>query len=165
MKSLIFRISCVMFFAVSCSFAQKAGVSNVSDKVTLSGNDSAHELLHRDPFWPVGYIPRSERVSEKENAVSDKTKEETEQPRISLRESGQALDKLLQAQLNIDGFVHGTEGLLVFINGKVVGLGDQLTVKIKNTVYTLEICFLSKDSIKFKLLNNVEKSQNQKEGK
>ncbi len=160
MKSLIFRISWAVFFMGAFAFAKEPEVSEVFDKTTTLGDDTTEELLHRDPFWPVGYVPRSKRVTKKKNVDFDKQKKETEQPKISLRESGPALEKLFQDQLNIDGFVQGTEGLLVFIGGKVVGLGDQLTVKNGEKVYRLEICFLSKDSIRFKLLKNDDVPQN-----
>lgn len=92
---------------------------------------------HRDPFWPVGYVPRKVTKSKVAPAGANPRPTAVPEP-LEWDEAGRHLE--------INGISHmgrekGTkkERYMAVVNGKVVEAGDPVSVALGNRVYRWRI--------------------------
>ena len=106
-----------------------------------SDTGEAPKRLYRDPFWPIDYIPESERVVEEviEEVDPEEEKAELAAQQEKARIVGLERHRQLASLLSIDGFVRGGRDLLVYINGRIVGAGDVLQVAYKGDDYRFTV--------------------------
>ena len=82
----------------------------------------------RDPFWPVGYVPRPAPVApvEKKSAPAQA---------VVLPPVGQDWARALE-QVRVQGVVGGRHGkFFATVNGRVVEAGDEVSVSFEGSVY------------------------------
>lgn len=84
---------------------------------------AAKQTVKRDPFWPVGYVPESERVKEPVKTSDD--------PKVDWASAEKAL--------RINGIGSREDKTYALINGQVRMVGDDLKVQFKNVIYTWEV--------------------------
>ena len=84
---------------------------------------------NRDPFWPVGYRPKSKDELERERAQAAQTRHVI----------NPALWDEAQAVLRIGGSMQTPQGFTALINGELVKTGDIVSLRYKNQQYRWKI--------------------------
>ncbi|MBN2685402.1 MAG: hypothetical protein JXR40_09000 [Pontiellaceae bacterium] len=83
----------------------------------------AKKAMKRDPFWPVGYVPESEKVKEPVKNSDD--------VKIDWASAEKAL--------RINGIGSRDGAVYALINGQIKVVGERLAVMLNNVVYTWEV--------------------------
>jgi len=98
---------------------QKAGTDGINDAPEQKA------VLKRDPFWPVGYVPKN---------ITNVIPKET--PKSSTATVENSWDEAMKAVV-INGVSHGEDNTyLAIINGKIKSVGDTVTINQGGTLYT-----------------------------
>jgi hypothetical protein len=99
----------------------------------------------RDPFWPVGYVPPSERKVE-----APRTKAEGPAAVVEVLEPPQ-WDLALKT-LTIKGVMKSGAGYMAVINGQVTSEGDTISAIFKKRTYSWRIAKIGKEGVRFERL-------------
>ncbi len=84
---------------------------------------------NRDPFWPVGYRPKSREEIERERRLATASQKPVSPPRW---EEAQAL-------MRIGGSMRTPRGFTALINGELVKAGDIVSLRFKEKLYRWKI--------------------------
>lgn len=87
------------------------------------------EPANRDPFWPVGYRPKSREEIERERRLATASQKPVSPPRW---EEAQAL-------MRIGGSMRTPRGFTALINGELVKAGDIVSLRFKEKLYRWKI--------------------------
>lgn len=131
---------------------------------TASDANALPKGMYRDPFWPVDYVPESERVIEEviEEVDPEEEKAKLEEQQAKARIVGLERHRQLASLLSIDGFVRGGQDLLVYINGRIVGKGDVLQVAYKGDEYRFTVLSVTDTEISLEPIE-IHKTDNETE--
>jgi hypothetical protein len=100
----------------------------------------------RDPFWPVAYVPLSER---KDDASKTTTAGPAAvvAPRLESPQWDLALKTLI-----IKGVMKSGAGYMAVINGQVTSEGDTISAVFKSRTYSWRIAKIGKEGVRFERL-------------
>jgi len=104
-----------------------------------AGNEPREPNL-RDPFWPVGYVPRAKRE------LADKAEEEKEKETPTQVADVENTEQI-RSQLLVGGFIRSGAELCVIINDQVVRPGDIVDIKSKGIKHRFIVRSLSEEEI------------------
>ena len=100
----------------------------------------------RDPFWPVGYVPPTER--------------KVDAPRTTAAGTVAVVEKLEPPQwdlalkmLSIKGVMKSGSGYMAVINGQVTSENDTISTVFKNRTYSWRIAKIGKEGVRFERLD------------
>ncbi len=94
---------------------------------------------NRDPFWPVGYAPRSAEDLESDRLRNSSGQGKTDKPRwTEARES-----------LRIGGYMKGPRGYTALVNNALIVPGDLVTHAFEGKVYRWKVDAISTRGISF----------------
>ncbi len=101
---------------------------------------------NRDPFWPVGYAPKSAAEIEREKALA-----QASQSRISAPKWSDA-----KASLRIGGYIKTPSGYAALVNNSVVAAGDIVSLIYDGKQYRWKIESVSAHGISFAQLDYMQ---------
>jgi hypothetical protein len=107
------------------------GTMNIAQaqRKSASGTNNAQEqeaALKRDPFWPVGYVPKNiKSVIPKENTMQSTS--------IVENSWNEAMKKVVISGVSSRA---GNNSYFAVINGEIKSIGDTVTINHGGTIYT-----------------------------
>lgn len=110
----------------------------------LLSASAAAEAPGRDPFWPVGYIPKAEEEVEVEEVPAKPTS-----PILVTIPKAPSKPKpdwaRARRHLRVSGFAESGDGRACFINGRLVAEGELVTLDLDGYRYTWKVAKVDRD--------------------
>jgi hypothetical protein len=99
----------------------------------------------RDPFWPVGYVPPSERkADDQQNTAAG--------PAVVVEKLEPPQWDLALKTLSIKGVMKSGAGYMAVINGQVTSENDTISAGFKGRTYSWRIAKIGKEGVRFERL-------------
>ena len=122
-----FSLRCSLFTLVAGAFFIAGSSAFSADDKVAGTNDAKVEISpdKRDPFWPIGFVPKDTAVKPKKIA-----------PKVE-RRSGKYEWSSAMKQLSISGISSkGKNEFFAVVNGKVKSVGDTISIDYQGITYT-----------------------------